>query len=80
MLPPPPVKSEPPWYQRGSAVALLIIFIPIVGVVLLLMNPRWSVARKLLILGAISLFLVPAFMSAASPQPTTSPPVSTSYR
>jgi hypothetical protein len=56
---PAPPAGEAPWYQRPIAIGLLLAFIPIVGIVLLLVNPRWSVTRKLVILAVVGLFFLP---------------------
>jgi hypothetical protein len=73
--------SEAPWYQRPIAIGLLLVFIPIVGIILLLVNPRWSVTRKLVILAVVGLFFLPMVIGsmASSSQPATRPPA-TSYR
>jgi hypothetical protein len=81
-----PAESLPlQWYQRPIPIGLAMLFLAPVGFVLLLMQPRWSWTRKIVILvllGPICLLESFAFLASMSASSSTSGnrPAVTSHR
>ena len=67
---PVPVNSAPPLHQNGWFIGFLLFFCAPIGVVLALINPRWSAKVKLAVVGGylVLLFVGIANIGANSPE------------